>query len=65
MASSDATNALLRRCVYDNDISALNLLMQRRSDVVAQAYPWVNELLEGDFSRDEISDLLLKSENPN
>ncbi len=61
--SSSAASILLRRCIYDNEISTLNVLMQRRPDVVAKAYPWVNELLEESFSHDEISDLLLKSEN--
>lgn len=63
MESSSGSRALLRRSIYDNDPNVLKLLFQWRIDFIIKEYPWVGELLEEGFSMDEVSDLLLKSEN--
>jgi hypothetical protein len=63
MASSDGPEALLSRSVFDNDPFTLSTLFDWRLDVIEKHYPWVEELREENLSKEEILDLLLKSEN--
>ena len=61
-----ATNGLLRRFLFENNFDMLSLLFQARPETITQEYPWVGELLnEEGMDKEEVLDLLLKSENLN
>lgn len=66
MESSIATNGLLRRSLFENNFDMLSFLFQGRPEIITQEYPWVGELLnEEGMNKEEVLDLLLKSENLN
>lgn len=66
MESSIATNGLLRRSLFENNFDMLSFLFQGRPEIITQKYPWVGELLnEEGMNKEEVLDLLLKSENLN
>lgn len=63
MTSATGPEMLLHRSIVENTPDMLDLLMSHRMDVVKGQYPWVAELADEGFSLEEISSLLLKSEN--
>jgi ankyrin repeat protein len=63
VSSKAASNSLLHMAKIENATDMLALLIRRNLDVVKSEYPWVVELLKEGFSPEDISDLLLKSEN--
>lgn len=65
LRSKAASNDLLRTSINRNSHDMLAVLVRAQADVVKDSYPWIMELLEQNVSAEEVSDLLLKSENLN
>lgn len=65
LKSKAASNDLLRISINRNSHDMLAVLVRAQADVVKESYPWIMELLEQNVSAEEVTDLLLKSENLN
>ena len=63
LTSAAASYDLLRDSINQSSHEMLALLLRAQADVVKESYPWTVELLEQNIPPEEISDLLLKSEN--
>ena len=63
MNSSAVPEKLLSKAITENMLDMVALLIAHRLDVIESQYPWVAELVDEGLSSEEISSLLLKSEN--
>ena len=63
MNSAAMPEKLLSKAIKENVTDMVALLIAHRLDVIEHQYPWVAELVDEGLSSEEISSLLLKSEN--
>ena len=63
MNSAAVPEKLLSKAITENMPDMVALLIAQRLDVIDRRYPWVAELVDEGLSAEEISSLLLKSEN--
>ncbi|MCJ1404370.1 hypothetical protein MMC11_007595 [Xylographa trunciseda] len=63
MNSATVPEKLLSKAITENTPDMVALLITQRLDVIESQYPWVVELVDEGLSAEEISSLLLKSEN--
>ena len=63
MNSAAIPEKLLSKAIKENVTDMVALLIAHRLDVIEHRYPWVPELVDEGLSSEEISSLLLKSEN--
>lgn len=63
MNSAESPENLLSKAITENVTDMVALLIAHRLDVIEHQYPWVTELIDEGLSSEEISSLLLKSEN--
>ena len=63
MSSAAMPEKLLSKAIIENVTDMVALLIAHRLDVIEHQYPWVAELVDEGLSSEEISSLLLKSEN--
>ena len=63
MNSAEMPEKLLSKAITENVTDMVALLIAHRLDVIEHQYPWVTELIDEGLSSEEISSLLLKSEN--
>ena len=63
MSSTAVPEKLLSMAILENTPDMIDLLISHRLDVIESQYPWVAELVDEGLSSQEISSLLLRSEN--
>lgn len=63
MKSTAMPEKLLSKAISENTPGMVALLITHRLDVIESQYPWVAELVDEGLSSQEISSLLLQSEN--
>ena len=63
MNSAAMPEKLLSKAITENVTDMVALLIAHRLDVIEHRYPWVPELVDEGLSSEEISSLLLQSEN--
>lgn len=63
MSSAAVPETLLSKAISENTPDMIDLLIAHRLDVIERQYPWVAELVDEGLSSQEISSLLLRSEN--
>lgn len=63
MGSNIIPEKLLSKAISENASDMVALLMAHRLDVIESQYPWVAELTDEGLSSQEISSLILQSEN--
>ena len=63
MNCAEIPEKLLSKAITENVTDMVALLIAHRFDVIEHRYPWVPELVDEGLSSEEISSLLLQSEN--